>query len=166
MNFYDWKNAMIRIVEQQEINLDVNKHNLNHFVNIEDSIKQGVIIGPHTLERVYTPDEKRKLFSFKNFINLSPLMKLIVLNDCVNFEKAEIDNMSGTEIHTEDEHHYTPLKRLELLIDFKEELRTHILYRIKDAQRIDNNLRNTSVNINLSDDEYSCEESSDTNCSE
>lgn len=166
MNFYDWKNAMIRIVEQQEINLDVNKHNLNHFVNIEDSIKQGIIIGPHTVERVYTPDEKRKLLSFKNFINLSPLMKLIVLNDCVNFEKAEIDNMSNTEMHVEDEHHCTPLKRLELLIDFKEELRTHILYRIKDAQRIDNNLRNTSVNINLSDDEYSYEESSDSNCSE
>lgn len=167
MNFYNWKNAMMRIVEQQQINLDINKGNINHFVDVEHSIKQGIIDGPFTVMRVYDPDEKRKLFSFQNFVNLSPLMKLIVLNDCVNFEKAEIENMTEVEMQKEDEHHCTPMQRLKLLNDFKEELCAHVLLRIKDAQRTENNLKNATVTINLSDEEYSCDETSeDSNSSE
>ncbi|KAF5273467.1 hypothetical protein FQA39_LY07484 [Lamprigera yunnana] len=152
-NFIIWKNMMMRVVEQQTINLDVNKYKIEDFVDIENSVKLGIIESSDVLSRTYTKYEKQKLFSFKNFINLSPLMKLVVLQDCLQFEKAEIENMNDEQANIKCEDGCTPKERVILLNDFKEELKSYILNRIKDIKNFDSTLAKIDLNINLSDDE-------------
>ncbi|KAF5302707.1 hypothetical protein FQR65_LT08449 [Abscondita terminalis] len=167
-NFMIWKDMMMRVVERQSITLNVNKHKMEDFVNIDLSIKLGIIEASDANPRLFTKREKQKLLSFKNFISLTPLMKLIILQDCLQYEKSEIENMNKEQTEKKGENDLSPNERVKLLNDFKEELKLYIINRIKDAQKQNNFVSTIDFDINLSDDSY--EESStddyDDSCSD
>ncbi|KAK4883459.1 hypothetical protein RN001_006778 [Aquatica leii] len=157
-DFIIWKDMMMRVVERQPINLDVNRHNLEDFVDIQKSIQLGIIGNSNKIPRIYTKHEKQKLLSFKNFISLTPLMKLIILQDCLQYEKSEIENMNEEQMEEKGEDGLCANDRVKLLSEFKEELKLLITNRIKDAQKQKGVSSAIEFDVNLSD---SCEESSD-----
>lgn len=133
-DFIIWKNLILQHTEEQPINLDVNKDSLADFVDIENSIKLGIIAPSKENPRIFTREEKQALLGFKNFINVSPLMKLIMLQDYTQSEEASISQMSEEQLMEMGEDGCTATERVQLIKHFANELKVLITARAKDAQ--------------------------------
>lgn len=152
-DFITWKNLIMQKVEQQQVNLDINKDKVEDFVDIEDSIKAGIIAPSNTSPRVFTEEEKRELLSFKNFMNVSPLMKLIMLEDYVRLEKAAIEQTTLEQLEKMSEGDCTIQEKFKLLESFKDELKGYILLRLQDESDDTEQFHNDIDLLKLSDDE-------------
>ncbi|KAF2893897.1 hypothetical protein ILUMI_12274 [Ignelater luminosus] len=152
-DFITWKNLIMQKVEQQQINLDINKDKVEDFVDIKDSIKAGIIAPSNANPRVFTKEEKQELLSFKNFINVSPLMKLIMLEDYVRLEKAAIEQMTPEQLNEMSEDDCTVQEKFKLLENFKDELKGYILLRLQDESNDTEQLQKDIDLLKLSDDE-------------
>lgn len=126
------KNTLLHDTELEEINLRVRDDTIEDFVNIPNSIQDGVISSITHTHNLGNKD-KVNVLSPSNFKNFTPFMKLIVLKDFLKSEEEEVSKMCEEELQEEDEYGWNPRERCELLQSLIEELQFFIEARMSSA---------------------------------
>lgn len=131
-NYTFLKQLYLQSINYKDISLNIDESKLHLYVDIENSMKNGVI-NKSNFQKM-TDDEKNRLISLENIENLSVPLQYTLLVNQLKEEKAVLQRMSSEELQQRDEYGRTPKERYRILKYLAKDLWYHIFCNYKEKK--------------------------------